>query len=201
MRKRKKNFFEKRNSESGVITVEACTSLMIFVFAFYMVLELMKVFAVEACMQDVLTSVAMDVSMGNYYGVTQYYDSTEKEKMSAEYKSMTGLVADDYSDARLSTIDATFSGAESSYIGGHYYGYGDTDANALAAYHMKEQSNIKRLVADEKVKWFNIDVRAYSGGKVVVNGEYDYELFNIPFLEDGGFSVFFEQDAVTYTWE
>ena len=192
---------EKRNkSEDGVITVEACTSLMIFIFAFYVVLELMKVFAVEACMQDVLTSVAMDVSMGNYYGITDYYGSGENKKVSEDYRSMSGLVADDYNDARLSTIESSMTNPARIYKGIDYESCRAADTNALAAYHMKEQSNISRLITDEKVTGFNITAHSL-GDKVIVYGEYEYELINIPFLSESGIKVFFDQKAVTYAWE
>ena len=178
MNKKKERKQNKRKDESGVITVEACTSLMIFVFAFYIVIELMKVFAVEACMQDVLTSVAMDASMGRYYGGLGYRCEDTAENY-GEYRTMNALAADDFSDDRLNNL------------------YSDS----LYEYHMKEQSNLKRLILDEKVMDFSVDSSYYADGRIVVSGEYRYRLLNVPFLKEGGFVVFFNQQAVTYAWE
>ena len=174
---------DKIKDEKGVITVEACTSLMIFIFAFYILLEALKLFAVQICMQDLTTAVVLEASM------TTYYD----DKVNYQYQSMNNLCSYDYQDGRLEIADSIIN---------TNVGY-DTSFMAIADYYMKDTNNIYRLAADEDVVWFGLDVRVEGCGeekKIVANCEYCYRLFDIPFMDDEGIYMIFEPVASSYAW-
>ncbi len=169
--------------EKGVITVEACTSLMIFIFAFYILLEALKLFAVQICMQDLTTAVVLEASMTTYY----------EDKVNNQYQSMSNLCSYDYQDGRLEIADSIINTNA---------GY-DTSFMAIADYYMEDTNNIYRLAADENVEWFNLDVRVENWGsekRIVANCEYCYRLFDIPFMDNEGICMIFEPVASSFAW-
>ena len=179
--------------ESGVITVEACTSLMIFVFAFYILLELMKSFAVEACMQDVLSSIALDVSMGNYYDAGYYSYDDNNTRLSYRSRSMTNLVDDDLNDERITLITGNMSN----------FSYSSYEIDSLYEYYMKDNNNLSRLLEDDKVYWKNISVSTTGYGqnkKIIVTGDYGYRIVDVPFFNEDQFYIWIKQKAETYAW-
>lgn len=169
--------------EKGVITVEACTSFMIFIFAFYVLLEMLKIFAVKVCMQDLTTAIALEASMTTYY----------EDKVGGQYQSMNYLSDYDYEDGRLELADSLVN----------YNGGSDTSVLSLANYYMEDTNNMYRLIADDNVSWFSIDLRTQGWGtnkKIIVTCYYRYEILNIPFWNGGALSMDFMQVSSTYAW-
>lgn len=165
--------------ESGVITVEACTSLMIFIFVFYIIFEMMRVFAVETGCQEVTTNIALDCSMAKLYKCPKSYLD--------EIQSMSNLEQGDYSCRRYVVADQNINGGIS------------CDEELIETY-IDKSSYLYKLVKEDRVRIYWIDV-GWSSDYVSVQTFYVYRLFNVPFLDETPLKMNMEVISTTKMWE
>ena len=169
-----------RTDENGSVAVEACTSLIIFILAFYMIMETIQVFAVQACMQDVLTTIALDASMAEFYG----------DRESESIADMPNLIATDNNDIRYSYY--INSATKSSSI--------KRLSDDVLNYYIDGNSNLKRFFARDKVDDFIVLIEP-GGSMITVRGHYWFRLIEVPFLEDECLEINLRQSAATAPWK
>ncbi len=161
--------------EAGVITVEACTSLVIFILVFYIVLEMMKVFAIESGCQELMTNMVLDASVSRSYVNKYEYD----------YDGMDNLKEDDFQGERYESVTG--------------YGYYILSSSNLENY-LDESSYLYKLIERGDVECTSFYVERY-GEYVVACGIYEYTMMDVPFLENNPLRIRMYPKVYTKTWK